>query len=221
MLLLAVDTTTTNGSLALTEADEVLCELRLARQESYSSTLVSAVEFALVSASRPASAVDLWAVAAGPGTFTGLRVGISTVQGLALATGRRCVGISALQAWAFGSAGNASAIMTLLDAMRGEAYGQLFDAQGEPLAEPARGRAEALAATAPAGTAFVGDGVAPAREAIEAACRGATFPVRESFRARAVASLARREAEAGRAQDPEALRPLYLREAALRASRPA
>jgi tRNA threonylcarbamoyladenosine biosynthesis protein TsaB len=162
--------------------------------------------------------VDVWAVAVGPGTFTGLRVGISTIQGLALAGGRRCVGVSALQAWALGAAGSAPAIVTLLDATRGQVYGQAFDGEAEPMGPPRLGRIEELAGQAPAGAAFVGDVVAGARRSIETARPGARFPPARPFLAARVAALALRAAADGRTEAPEALRPLYLREAALRKS---
>jgi tRNA threonylcarbamoyladenosine biosynthesis protein TsaB len=150
-----------------------------------------------------------------------LRVGISTIQGLALASRKPCVGVSALQAWALGVAGCAEAIVTLLDALRDDAYGQVFDALGLPLGPAGVGRVAELAARAPVGAAFVGDAVAASRPVIEAGCRGARFPARSPFLAAEVATLASREAAAGRTLAPEALRPLYLREAELRKSSPA
>jgi tRNA threonylcarbamoyladenosine biosynthesis protein TsaB len=219
MLLLAADTTTRNGSVALADGEEVVAELSLSPQEGHSSSLLPAIELVLRSASRTARDVEAWAVAVGPGAFTGLRVGISTIQGLALASGRPCVGVSALQAWAFGVAASAPAIVTLLDALRGDYYGQLFDADAAPRSAPRVVGPEDLPALAPARSAWVGDAVASARPAIEASCPGALFPRRRALLAAEVAALARREVAAGRAQAPEALRPLYLRPVALREPR--
>ncbi len=97
MLLLAADTTTTDGSVALAQGDEVICVLALPARESHSSSLLPAIESLLRSSGARAQDVGVWAVAVGPGAFTGLRVGISTIQGLALASSRPCVGVSALR----------------------------------------------------------------------------------------------------------------------------
>ncbi len=221
MLLLAADTTTTNGSVALADAEGVMAELRLARQEGHSSGLLPAIEFLLQIAGRQARDVDAWAVAVGPGSFTGLRVGISTIQGLALAAGKPCVGVSALQAWALGVAGCAESVCVLLCAFRQDVYFQLFDGSGAARSEPGVGRIEEALAQAPAGAAFVGDAAPALRSSIESACSRPLFPSRSPFLAAEVAALAAREAAAGRTLAPDSLRPLYLREAELRKSRQA
>ncbi len=215
MLLLAVDTTTSNGSVALAEGDDVFAEVRLGRQRGHATTLLPAVEFLLSSAERRSADVDVWAVAVGPGAFTGLRVGISTVQGLALASGRPCVGVSALEALARG-VGEGRPVVALMDAYRQEVYAQSFDGAGGARGAPAVGPVETLLAGFPAGAAFVGDAVPAARAVIEARCPGASFPSRSPFLAAAVARLAWREAVAGRTQAGDSLRPLYLREAEIR-----
>ncbi len=218
MLLLAVDTSTSNGSVALAEGDDVLAEVGLAREQGHSTTLLPAVESLLTSAGRRPTDVDVWAVAVGPGTFTGLRVGISTVQGLALASERPCVGVSTLEALAAGVAGGVP-VVALMNAFRQEVYAQVFDSLGAAVAAPVVGPLEALLPGFPDAAAFVGDAVPDGRAAIEARCRGASFPSRGPLLAAEVARLGWREAAAGRTQPGEALRPLYLREAQVRRSK--
>ncbi|HET7293992.1 MAG TPA: tRNA (adenosine(37)-N6)-threonylcarbamoyltransferase complex dimerization subunit type 1 TsaB [Vicinamibacteria bacterium] len=213
MLLVAADTTTPNGSVALARAGEVLGEVRLGRQEGHSATLLPAIEFLLRSMGLVPAAVDVWAVATGPGSFTGLRVGLSTIQGLALAGGKACVGVSALHANAARATGRAPRIVALMEAFRQEVYGQQFDAGARPLGGPDVGRVETLLERVPPGAAFVGDAVAAWRTEIESRCAGASFPLRSPFLAGEVARIAWREAAAGRTLAPDALRPLYLREA--------
>lgn len=213
MLLLAADTTTANGSVALAEDGDVVGEVRLGRQEGHSGTLLPAIEFLLRSMGLAPAEVEVWAVAVGPGSFTGLRVGLSTIQGLALASDKRCVGVSALHAHAALAVGAAPHLVAVMDAYRQEVYGQVFDADARPAGEPAVGRIEVLLERTPAGAAFVGDGAARWRSEIEARCREARFPRRSPFLAAEVARLAWREAAAGRTLAPDALRPLYLREA--------
>jgi tRNA threonylcarbamoyladenosine biosynthesis protein TsaB len=221
MLLLAADTTTASGSVALAEDGDVVGEVRLGRQEAHSATLLPAIEFLLRSMGLAPARVDVWGLAVGPGSFTGLRVGLSTIQGLALATGRPCVGVSALAANARRAIGAAPVIVAVMDAHRREVYGQVFDVDARPLAEPSVGRIEELLEDVPAEAAFVGDGVPEWRTLIEGRCRGARFPPRSPFLAGEVARLAWREASAGRTLAPDALRPLYLRDAEARRPRSA
>jgi tRNA threonylcarbamoyladenosine biosynthesis protein TsaB len=214
--VLAVDTTTANGSVALAEDDQVVGEVRLGRQETHSCTLQPAIEFLLGSLSVAARDVDGWAVAHGPGSFTGLRVGISTIQGLALASNRPCITVSALEALAARIAGEAPHLVALMDAYRGEVYAQLFDATLQPLTPAVVEAPEVFLARVPAGAAFAGDAVVAHRGAIEAACPGAILPERGPFLASAVARLAVARLRAGGGIAPDALRPLYLREVAIR-----
>lgn len=221
MLLLAADTTTGDGSVALADEGGVVGEVRLGRQQGHSATLLPAIEFLLHSMGVAPAQVGVWAVAVGPGSFTGLRVGLSTIQGLALASAKPCVGVSALQANAAGAAGVAPHVVALMSAFRQEVYGQAFDAAAQPVGEPVVGRPEALLEDFPAAAAFVGDAVTACRTLIESRYPGASFPRRSPFLAAEVARLAWREAASGRAHPPDALRPLYLREAAVRGPAPA
>jgi tRNA threonylcarbamoyladenosine biosynthesis protein TsaB len=220
MLLLAADTTTTNGSVALAQGDEVIGVLALPARESHSSSLLPAIESLLRSSGARAQDVGVWAVAVGPGAFTGLRVGISTIQGLALASSRPCVGVSALRALAAGVVGRAPRIVALMDAFRNEVYVQVFDAAARPLAAPSVGGLAALLPSLPAQAAFVGDAVAALRSELARRLPGARFPERSPLLAPEVAGLAAGEAAAGRLLYPDALRPLYLRAPDLRVPKP-
>lgn len=220
MLLLAADTTTTNGSVALAQGDLVIGELRLPAGENHSSTLLPAIESVLRSNGRGPCDVEVWAVAVGPGAFTGLRVGISTIQGLALASSRPCVGVSALHALAAGVVGQAPHLVALMDAFRNEVYAQVFDAAANPLAAPVVGRLQALLVNLPPEAGFVGDALPEWRAEIARQLPRSVFPERSPFLAPEVARLALREAAAGRLLDADGLRPLYLRAPDVRPPRP-
>src|SRR5262245_27811166 len=216
MLLLAADTTTANGSVALAADGDVIGEVRLGRQQAHSATLLPAIEFLLRSLDLGPTRIDVWAVAAGPGSFTGLRVGLRTIQGLALASARPCVAVSALHAYAASASGAAAYIVAAMEAFRQEVYAQIFDTSGRPAGDARVGPIEALLDAVPPGAAFVGDAVSARRVEIEACCREARFPAVSPFIAGEVARLALVEAEAGRTLHPQALRPLYLREPEVR-----
>ena len=159
--------------------------------------------------------VDGYAVAAGPGSFTGLRVGIGTVQGLALAADRPCAAISALDALAAQAAGSSDCIVAVMEAHRGEVFARVFDGAGRPTGEPQALPLAALLEQVQDGAAFIGDAVERYREDIRTARPGAVFPSRSLFLAAMVARLGEAALRAGRGIAPSELRPLYLREASL------
>jgi tRNA threonylcarbamoyladenosine biosynthesis protein TsaB len=216
--ILAVDTTTTNGSVAVAGDGVVIGEARVDSGRSYSVILLPAVASLLADLALEVRDLDAYAVTAGPGSFTGLRVGISTVQGLSLASGRPCLGVSALDVHASRIVGESQTLVTLMNAYRDEVYVGVYDAAGVPRASPAVQAIEAVLGRVPAGAAFTGDAVARYRKAIEAGCPGARFPERSAVLAGPLALLASVRFAAGAGISAEALRPLYLRVAEFRKS---
>ena len=122
MRVLAVDTTSPRGSLAIADETGILAEERVESTAGHSRWLLPAVQRALQELDLAAAAIDLFAVTSGPGSFTGLRVGISTVQGLSLAARKPCLGIPTLDVWARQARGTAPSITVVLDAFRGEVW---------------------------------------------------------------------------------------------------
>jgi tRNA threonylcarbamoyladenosine biosynthesis protein TsaB len=100
MRVLALDTTTRAGSLAIVEAGRIVFEIAGDPTRTHAERLPREIVEALASIGRTSADVDLFAVASGPGSFTGLRIGIATIQGLALVHGKRVAPISALRALA-------------------------------------------------------------------------------------------------------------------------
>ena len=123
-----------------------------------------------------AGALDAFAVTIGPGSFTGLRVGLGSVQGLALASGRPCVGLSTLDVLALAAAGSSGTIVALIDAFRGEVYSGVYDADGALRGERRVGRLEAVLDGLPRATAFVGDAALADRAAIASRSRAPSSP---------------------------------------------
>ncbi len=220
MRVLAVDTTTERGSVALIENDAVAGEVRLASAEGHSRKVLPAVDFLLQSLGLRAADLDAFAVTTGPGSFTGLRVGLSTVQGLALGTGRPCLGVSTLDVLAARSAGAAATVVALMDAYRGEVYGAVYDGEGGMVGRPGVDRPEAFVARAPEVAAFVGDGAQRHRELILSLCPRALFPARSLFLAGTLGRLAAPRLARGEGVAPAELRPLYLREPDIRKAAP-
>jgi tRNA threonylcarbamoyladenosine biosynthesis protein TsaB len=122
MKIIAVDTSTTSCSVAVVDKDSLLAEMTIIREQTHSKHLMGIIHTVIGFSGLAISAVDGFAVTSGPGTFTGLRIGISTVKGLAVASGKPIVGISSLDALAEQCACSGYLICPLIDARRGEVY---------------------------------------------------------------------------------------------------
>ncbi len=134
MLTLAIDTSTQSGSVALLNSDSVLGECLINVGINHSETLLPAIERILSVAGTEIAEVDLFALTVGPGSFTGLRVGASTVKGLALAANKPVVGVSSIDALALNVANSTITICPMLDARKKEVYTALYrpDRRGMP-----------------------------------------------------------------------------------------
>lgn len=220
MRVLAVDTSSPRGSVAVAGPDGVLAEARVVTADGHSRWLLSAVAALLQGLGIEARELDAFAVTTGPGSFTGLRVGLGSVQGLALASGRPCVGLSTLDVLAAAATGSSGTIVALVDAFRGEVFSGVYDAAGGLRGERSVGLLAAVLERAPSGSAFVGDMALANRDAIAAAVPGACFPDSPRFLAPALGAAALPLAASGATVSAGELRPLYLRPADVRPSRP-
>lgn len=124
MIVLAIDTANEFGSLALSYGNETLEEVLLHEPDGYSSVLFEQIANLMSRNSLRLDEVDVYAAASGPGSFTGVRIGLSAAKALAEANGKPCFGVSNLAAMAqYGTAGTRAAFA---DARRGEVYGGVF-----------------------------------------------------------------------------------------------
>lgn len=137
MKILSIDTSTKTGSVAVLESEKVLVELSYTADSSHSKDLILVIDKALKKAKLELSEINGIAVSIGPGSFTGLRIGLATAKGLAFALNKPIVGISTLEALAFISPllctcppvvwrkeglGEVERIIPCLNAYRGEVY---------------------------------------------------------------------------------------------------
>ena len=220
MRVLAVDTTTPRGSLAVAAPQGILAEARVLTAAGHSGWLLPAASALLRGLALDARDIDVFAVTVGPGSFTGLRIGLGSVQGLALAGGRPCVGLPTLDVIAAAARGTSDTVVALLDAFRGEVYSGVYDGSGRLRGERSVGPLSRVLDGLPAGAAFAGEIDASMREAIRSRLPDALFPVTDSFLAATLAATALPMAEAGATVPPSALRPLYLRGVDIRPSVP-
>ena len=137
MKILAVDTATSSCSVAIVDGGDLRAELTQSTGETHARHLMSMVGAAFDLAGMSVNDMDGFAAITGPGTFTGLRIGLSTVQGMALAASKPVVGISSLDALsvqAAPTAHRASLICAMLDARRKEVYYNFYRSTGHAIA---------------------------------------------------------------------------------------
>lgn len=220
MLILAVDTTTPSGSVALLEDETLLGEVHVESAATHSARLLRSIDFLVGAHGRSVRDVDAYAVAAGPGSFTGIRIGLGAVQALALASGRPVAPVSTLLALATKLASDGTGLVApLLDAKKGEIYAALFEAGREGLAEliPQGAYApDAFFARLPARRviAFAGGGLAATKARLLPYVRDkARFPRRSSFIAAEVGRLGREMVLRGQGVAAAAAEPIYFRRA--------
>ena len=210
MVVLALDTTTRRGSCAVARDGRVLREQAGDASRPQASRLPGELLTLLEAEALTLGDVDIFAVATGPGSFTGLRVGIATMQGLAFAAAKPLIGVSALDALA--GIANAPRVATWVDAWRGEVFAALY-VDGVAAADPVVAVPEDLLTAVPSGTLFIGDGAATFAEVIVRVAgpgsRIADPPV--PLLAGTIAQLATAAADAGHCPPPHAIRPVYVR----------
>ncbi|MEJ2037554.1 MAG: tRNA (adenosine(37)-N6)-threonylcarbamoyltransferase complex dimerization subunit type 1 TsaB, partial [Desulfosarcinaceae bacterium] len=126
MRILAVDTSTEACAVALTQGEQLLGEITLGHGQTHARFLMQAVHDLFSLTGTALNDVQGFVVGRGPGSFTGLRIGISTVKGLAMAAGKPLVGISSLSVLAHQASGKQVLVCPMLDARRKEVYWTLY-----------------------------------------------------------------------------------------------
>jgi len=210
-LVLAIDTTHEYGSVALVGGAGTLEEVELHAPSGFAHILYPHLAKLLERHGLRLAQIDCFAAASGPGSFTGVRVGLACVKGLAEALGRPAAGISNLQVLACFGTYNWRAVV--LDARRGEIYGAVYDRAAHLVSPETVAPFDRWLAGLPEGDLeFVSPDFAPFQAAL-AATRFANAPVVTAPRAlaAAVGRLALARFQAGDAQDPAGLDANYVR----------
>jgi tRNA threonylcarbamoyladenosine biosynthesis protein TsaB len=144
--ILALDTTSNLASVAIRRNGETLSVVTLESTTGFAHLIFEAIEKCRNEAGLALDQVDCFAAAAGPGSFTGVRVGLTAAKGLAEALGKPVIGISNLRAWsAFGQKDGLRTVV--LDARRSEVYGGIYDAHAHPLGPETVGSLEQFLAS--------------------------------------------------------------------------
>lgn len=126
MKILAVDTSSTSGSIAVIDGKTLLAEVTFGNVGAHSDWLLKNIDILFAGLGLTAKDMDLFAIASGPGSFTGIRVGISAVKGLAWSLGKKVVGVSTLKAIALNLRYSNMTVCPVLDARKSEVYTALY-----------------------------------------------------------------------------------------------
>jgi tRNA threonylcarbamoyladenosine biosynthesis protein TsaB len=222
-LILAVESATRAVSVALLRGETLLAEETSEDERQPSERLLPAVDALLRGAGLALDAVTAFAVSVGPGSFTGLRVGLATVKGLAFGSERPVAAVGTLAALALRAHDGRRAVAALLDARRGELYAAVFAADGSVLVPDAVLTPAALAARLPDGTrVVVGEGAAPGAAELGARLAGRVEILAAPYglaRAGPVGVLGARDLARGAGLPAEHVAPRYVRRAEAEARR--
>lgn len=126
MKILGIDTSTLMGSVGLLDSDKPVAQHSLSIEVTHSERLLDTIDRLFKDTRMTLDAIDGFAISTGPGSFTGLRIGLGTVKGLCMATGKQAVGVSTLQALAANLPFCRYTICPILDARKKEVYTALF-----------------------------------------------------------------------------------------------
>ena len=215
--VLAIDTSGPVAGCAVLKAGRIVHQVAMNHGLTHSETIMPAVDAALEGAGLRCGDVDVFAAVAGPGSFTGVRIGVCAAKGLAHATGRPCAAVHALEALAMNFYGFDGLCCPILDARRGQVYCAAFDMAGgmpvrclDDAAEPL----EDFLGRLPKDRRliFVGDGVGVHADTVRAALGDRALIAPENLRdlrSDAACLLAAAHPEAW--VEPAALKPIYLR----------
>jgi tRNA threonylcarbamoyladenosine biosynthesis protein TsaB len=168
--ILSIDSSTTAGSILLAEDEKIVAEINVDSDQTHSARLLPGIDYLLKSTGLELADVEAFAVICGPGSFTGIRIGITTIKGLAETTSKPVIPIMAFEAWVTKYPTRQGVIVPMIDARRNEVYAAVFERTDEEVTQLSAGMvdkpAHILPRLKPATTLFVGGGSARYRELI-------------------------------------------------------
>lgn len=216
MRFLSIDTSTSAGSILLSQDERILGELNVDSTQTHSARLLPGIDYLLKNSGLELKDLNGFAVINGPGSFTGLRIGLSVVKALAESTGKPVIPVTAFDAWAEKLHEHQGIIVPFLDARRGEVYACVFDRSGQSLTEMMPGTVNRpdliLARIAAEEALFVGDGAFQYSPLIQTPLHPRWRVARsDSFLGRPLARLACQRAQAQQYKSAVDLQAFYIR----------
>jgi tRNA threonylcarbamoyladenosine biosynthesis protein TsaB len=218
MKILAADTSTMSGSLALMEDESLVAEWTVKSAATHNRRLLKGIDFLIAEAGWTLNDIDGFAVAAGPGSFTGLRIGMTTMKVLAWTAGKLYAAVPTLDALAFPLSFSEHPVCTILDARKKEVYCAIYQPDHQGNLKPAMPwtalSPSALADRIDREVIFCGDAwplyKSQLKRKLGSLAVGAP-PLFHTIRASSVGELARRRFAKGQSDDPATSAPIYVR----------
>lgn len=210
MLTLALDTANRRGGIALARDGAIVASRSIEAPDGFAGVVFAEIESVLAEQGLRVEDIDVWAPAAGPGSFTGVRIGLAAAKALAEVSSALVVPVGNLEGLAFAGRGELRA--AVLDARRGQIFSALYDAQLQPLLEPSVGSwqdFEAALGGRPAHFVTIDAEVFGPAGPAQTERPGA--PVVIEILAESVALLAEQRARAGQTIPLEQVQPVYVR----------
>lgn len=218
MNILAVETSTMLGGVAIANNTlGIITELRINVRATHSERLMTGIDFALKQAGMTIPDIDVFGVSIGPGSFTGLRIGLSTIKGFSYSTGKPVVSVPTLEAFAWNFPYSRHPVCIMFDARREEVYAAVFRWKNsglERIVSETSIRPVDLLKSLEGPVIFAGEGALLYREAIiDISGSNAIFAPPQCMvpSPANVAYLGLRKAKAGDFSEPVSLAPAYLR----------
>jgi tRNA threonylcarbamoyladenosine biosynthesis protein TsaB len=217
MKLLAIETSTMLGGVAIMDSDTLIAESRINIKITHSESIMGEIDHMLMRSRLTIGDIDVICISIGPGSFTGLRVGLSTAKGLVYATGSKLVAVPTLEAFAWNIPFSMHQVCPLLDARKKEVYAAIFkwtDKGFIRVVYEQAVRIDNLLSKITSPTIFIGEGAVMYRDRIEKRLGNLaifTAPQWTVPSPSAVAFLGMQKAKRREYEDPLRLVPLYLR----------
>lgn len=217
MKILAVDTSTSTCTVGIANAEGILAESVDSNGQTHARHLMGMVHRSIAASGIPMREIDGFAVVTGPGTFTGLRIGISTIKGLAYALSKPAVGVTSLSALASQADLPTKFVCPVMDARRNEVYYGLYVSEGGEMSQVGTHHVASpseLAGDVRGPCQFIGNGARLYRETFEAALGSLarfSHPCRDIIRAETIARLALKQFRKNETQKLSAVVPYYIR----------
>ena len=217
MLLLSVDSSASPASVCLLEDGKVIADYYLNTGFTHSQTLMAMIESVLTISGKSAADIGVYAVNSGPGSFTGVRIGVSAVKGMAFAADKPCISVSTLESMAYTFIGCHAVVCACMDARRNQVYNALFRVDGKKIERLCDDRAISVADLLSELREFdgeiilAGDGAELVFDACDVPSVCLAAPHNRYQRASSAAMAALEKYSRGEVLSPAALMPGYLR----------
>jgi len=217
MKILGIETSTFSGSVSVSDDEALLCEYVFNTGPRHNEVLVPTIERLLSDCELKKEDLDAVCVSTGPGSFTSLRIGVSTAKALCYSLGTDLAGVPSLQVLASNVTWSGNDICVMTNAGRGEVFFSFYDSESKTMTDAEIVDPESVCAGIEKKTVFVGSGALMHAELIRETLGKNAALLPENLnapRASSCALLGRRKILSGKKDDPFTLTPFYLRRSA-------